>query len=200
MFFEEGHLYHVFNQGNKRQPIFFSRENYLYFLEKVREYIVPHVYVIAWCLMPNHFHLLVYVHDVDFSIDSRSWRSNSQLDKRTLNQSIGLALRSYTRAVNNQRVLTGSLFRQKTKAIDLIKPIGITPSFYNTDSGTLIHVDNPGKEYPQLCFNYIHENPVRANLVDSPDEWEFSSALDYAGKRKGTLINSRIAQDFGLKW
>jgi len=61
MFFEEGNLYHIFNQGNNREKIFFSRDNYIFFLEKIKKYIIPHADIIAWCLMPNHFHLMVYV-------------------------------------------------------------------------------------------------------------------------------------------
>ena len=63
MIFETEHLYHIYNQGNNKQKIFFSRENYLYFLQKINKHIRPHVDVLAWCLMPNHFHLLVYVKD-----------------------------------------------------------------------------------------------------------------------------------------
>jgi putative transposase len=68
MLFEEGHLYHIYNQGNNRQKIFFSRENYLFFLRKIREYMLPHADVLAWCLMPNHFHLMVYVRTVEIEL------------------------------------------------------------------------------------------------------------------------------------
>ncbi len=33
---ESGHLYHIYNQGNNKQQIYFNRENYLFFLKKVR--------------------------------------------------------------------------------------------------------------------------------------------------------------------
>jgi len=35
-----GHHYHVFNRGNNRQDIFFERENYLFFLRKIRQYLL----------------------------------------------------------------------------------------------------------------------------------------------------------------
>ncbi|MFZ4414303.1 MAG: hypothetical protein ACOYOV_14565, partial [Bacteroidales bacterium] len=63
MQFEQGHIYHIYNQGNNKQHIFFKRENYLFFLQKIRKHILPYADVLAWCLMPNHFHLLVYVKD-----------------------------------------------------------------------------------------------------------------------------------------
>jgi putative transposase len=59
MYFEENNLYHIYNRGNNKQTIFFTRENYLYFLNKIKKYISPHCNIIAWCLMPNHFHFLI---------------------------------------------------------------------------------------------------------------------------------------------
>ena len=64
MNFESGNLYHIYNQGNNRQQLFFSRENYLFFLKKIKKHILPHADILAWCLMPNHFHLMIYVKDV----------------------------------------------------------------------------------------------------------------------------------------
>lgn len=58
--FSAGNVYHIYNRGNNRASIFFERENYLYFLEKLRLYFAPEsVRIHAYCLMPNHFHLLV---------------------------------------------------------------------------------------------------------------------------------------------
>jgi len=65
MIFEQGHLYHIYNQGNNRQRIFFSRENYLFFLDKVKKHILPYADILAWCLMPNHFHFMVHVNHLE---------------------------------------------------------------------------------------------------------------------------------------
>ena len=35
-------------------------------------------------------------------------------------------------------------------------------------------------------------------LVREMEEWEFSSARDYAGLRNGTLVNKERANEFGL--
>jgi putative transposase len=58
---EKGYLYHIYNQGNNRRRIFFTRSNYVFFKEKLRTHITPYADIIAWCLLPNHFHLMVYV-------------------------------------------------------------------------------------------------------------------------------------------
>ncbi len=56
-----GEYYHLYNRGNNRERIFYERENYLFFLRQVRRYLVPVLEIIAYCLMPTHYHLLVLV-------------------------------------------------------------------------------------------------------------------------------------------
>jgi putative transposase len=107
-----------------------------------------------------------------------------------------LLLRSYTQAINKQQKRTGKLFREKTKAECINCPNGITPSFYNTSGGTQLPIDNPEKEYPQVCFKYIHRNPVKAGLATDSMDWDFSSARDYAGVRRGSLVNKEIARQY----
>jgi len=201
MQFEKGHLYHIYNQGNNRRKIFFERENYLFFLKKIRTHILPYADVLAWCLMPNHFHLMVVVREVEVRVsgESKGLASSETLAlkrNRTLNQSIGILLRSYTNAINNQEKTSGSLFRKQTKAecIDCINEL--TPSFINEDGITQIHISNPRNQYPQRCFNYIHNNPVKAKMVSKARNYEFSSAMDYFGERDGNLINKEIAAKY----
>lgn len=57
--FHVNQIYHVFNQGNNRQKIFLEHENYLFFLRKVRKYLIPYCDFLCYCLMPNHFHFLI---------------------------------------------------------------------------------------------------------------------------------------------
>ena len=207
MNFERGQLYHIYNQGNNHQDIFFERENYLFFLRKVRTYILPYADIIAWCLMPNHFHFMVLVNEVELGDDisggatqSRTPTTTAKASRTptvtgTLNKSLGIMLASYTRAIQKQENFTGSLFRQKTKAECISCTNGVTPSFYTSEGITRINIKNPELQYPQVCFDYIHQNPVKAGLVKEPIEWEFSSVQDVYGKREGSLVNKhQIAQ------
>jgi len=206
MQFEDGHIYHIYNQGNNRQKIFFDRENYLFFLRKVKTYILPYADIFAWCLMPNHFHFMVLVNEIELDIvegvvaeTHPMTLSHRMSKKRSFNNSIAILLRSYSRAIQKQGLVKGSLFRQKTKAECLTCTDGITPSFYNTSSGTQINITDPEKQYPEMCFHYIHQNPVKAGLVQKATEWEFSSARDYAGLRNGKLANKKVAQQYIIK-
>src|SRR6056297_2676790 len=198
MKFEKGYIYHIYNQGNNRQKIFFNRDNYLFFLKKIQVQITPYSDILAWCLMPNHFHIIVLVNEVSLPLDAltEGFAASETPGSRTLNQSIGIMLRSYTNAINKQKNTSGSLFRNSTKAECLNCPNGITPSFYNTEFTTQIQVDCPERQYSQVCFDYIHQNPVKAGLVKTESAWEFSSAQDYVGIRNGTLVNKAVASEY----
>lgn len=200
MQFEKGYIYHIYNQGNNRQKIFFNRENYLFFLRKVRTYILPYADIISYCLMPNHFHLMVLVHEQTVGVTPTVGVAQSDTDGKTrsINDSIGIMLRSYTNAINKQQKRSGKLFREKTKAECINCPKGISPSFIIKEGITQINIQNPEQQYPQVCFNYIHQNPVKAKMVKQAVDWEFSSARDYAGIRKGKLVNFAIAQEYNL--
>ena len=170
MHFIPERLYHVYNRGNNKNTIFFNRENYLFFLGKVRKHLLLNCYIIAYCLMPDHFHMMIY--------------TKENLIEGKLNKAIAVLLRSYTRAVNIQEKRSGYLFQQKTKA-----------KYISMDylSGGII---KKKEYYPLVCFNYIHQNPLVANLITKMEDWEFSSFRDYLELRKGTLCNKELAYRF----
>lgn len=79
-----GEYYHLYNRGNNRQAIFFERENYLYFLKQFRHFVAAETAdVVAYCLMPNHYHVLVYVREDGLS------KAMQRLRCRTPTQLIG---------------------------------------------------------------------------------------------------------------
>jgi len=95
-----GECYHIYNRGNNYSDIFFERQNYLYFLRQMRKYLVSDVLdIIAYCLMPNHYHLLL--------------RLNADTFSRPMQR---LAL-SYTKAINKRYGRVGSLFQGRFKAL-----------------------------------------------------------------------------------
>jgi REP element-mobilizing transposase RayT len=116
MEFFENELYRIYNRGNNRQPIFFKPDNYLYFLKKVRKFILPQCDILAYCLMPNHFHFLI-------SADSRTVATKLIGDQRRniLSEGVRNLLQTYTKAIHKQNDTTGSLFQQNTKAKYLSK-------------------------------------------------------------------------------
>lgn len=175
------HIYHIYNynQGNNRQKIFLNSSDYLIFLSLYNKLILPYSETLAWCLMPNHFHFMIYT-------DDRCTRLIKQggLTLDPVTNGFRKLLSNYARIFNKNYKRSGSLFRQKTKSICL--------SELQIESKSTITI----KDYYINCFYYIHQNPLRANLVKKPEEWVFSSYLDYAGMRNGKICNKELAEKF----
>ena len=200
MFFEPNHIYHIYNQGNNRQKIFFTRENYLYFLKKIGEHILPFADVLAWCLMPNHFHLIIAVKLHNPGDRVSDFKDNNSPGHYYLkfNNSIATMLSSYTRAINIQQKRSGSLFREGTKAVELGNIEIERMKYQNHNTIGVGITKNLEEEQLQTCFRYIHRNPVEAGLAKQITDWEFSSAQDIVGIRKGSLINRILINELGL--
>ena len=90
--------YHVYNRGNNKERIFFEANNYIYFLNKVKTAFENKIELIAYCLMPNHFHLLAFV------------KEDNALEEAMQKISTG-----YTRAINSAYNRTGHLFQGRFK-------------------------------------------------------------------------------------
>ena len=53
-------FYHVYNRGNRRQRVFRNDDDYMFFCRRLKEYSHRcRVLIHAWCLMPNHYHLIL---------------------------------------------------------------------------------------------------------------------------------------------
>ena len=61
------YCYHVLNRGNARQEVFHKPEDYAAFLRLMAEANErpqgPSMRILAYCLMPNHFHLVLWPRD-----------------------------------------------------------------------------------------------------------------------------------------
>jgi putative transposase len=133
---------HVTSRGNEKKPVFkddTDRQNFLNTLQHVNKRYnwICH----AYCLMTNHYHLLIETPD-----------GNLSLGMRQLN---GV----YTQLFNKLHGRTGHLFQGRYKAILIQK-----------DSHLL-----------EVC-RYVVLNPVRARMVQRPDDWKWSSYPATAGR------------------
>lgn len=91
--------YHIFNRGNNYETLFYKDFNYSYFLKKYIKYLSEHVSTFAYCLLPNHFHLL---------IKTNTDKVSGQLRK---------LFQSYALSINKQENRTGSLFTKPFRRI-----------------------------------------------------------------------------------
>jgi putative transposase len=179
MNFIPDNIYHIYNQGNNKQQIFSSDEDYLIFLKIIKKCISPHAEIIAYCLMPNHFHFLIYADD---RVNTMIKQGGLLID--LLTNGVRKLLSGYARIYNNLHNQAGSLFRQKTK-YNCLSEITIPSNSINTH-----------QDYYFNCFHYIHQNPLRAGLVKRLEDWEYSSFKDYPLLRNGTICNKELASKF----
>jgi putative transposase len=163
--------YHIYNRGNNKQLVFFNHANYLFFIQKIRDQILPVADMIAYCLMPNHFHFII--HSNENSIQERKSFGGKPMQEFTYR--LGILLSSYSQAINKQNNTSGSLFQQKTKAKILIE---------ETEERRISYLEN--------CFFYVHQNPKEAGVVKNLIDWPYSSYLDYTGIRNGSLCNKEL--------
>lgn len=168
MNFEAGKCYHIYNRSFEKTPIFLNQENYNFFIKKLSS-LNSYCSILAYCLMPNHFHLLIYT----FHINEKSTITLSGLE--LLPRKIGTLLSSYTQAFNKQNKRNGSLFQPKTKSKELTK-----------------------KDYPLICFHYIHQNPFKTKLVSRLEDWQFSSFNEYSSNRDGICDRNQAVQILDL--
>lgn len=116
-----GQVYHIFNRGVEKRNVFTNRREYAHFLEAAKYYrqASPRVRfskadndregnlpdnklveVVAYCLMPNHFHFLL-----------------KQTDNNGISTFMRKLINSYTRYFNTRNDRIGSLFQGPFKAI-----------------------------------------------------------------------------------
>ena len=101
--FEAGQYYHVYNRGNNGENIFIEEKNYNYFLEKVKKYILPIADVYAYCLLKNHFHIVLRIKD---KIDL------PEKFKEKIHLPFSNLFNSYSKSINKAYNRTGSLFQE----------------------------------------------------------------------------------------
>jgi putative transposase len=167
--------YHFYNRGNNRQAVFFEADNYLYFLNGVKKYLLPVAHIVAYCLMPTHYHILVRIKQTS-EVSPFVGASEVSVSGKEISRQVSLAMQkfliSYTKAINKRFERVGSLFQGQFQA----KPI--------QTYSHLLH----------LCV-YIHANPVKDGLVPLPEDWIYSNYLEWLGQRDGTLIDREFIQE-----
>ncbi|MBG6109177.1 REP element-mobilizing transposase RayT [Flavobacterium sp. CG_9.10] len=100
---EKDNYYHIYNRGINGTAIFFNEENKNFFLKQLSKYLVDKISMIAYCLMDNHFHLVIKVNE----------------DGEVVTQGFSNFFNSYVKSINKQNDRTGSLFEKHFKRIRL---------------------------------------------------------------------------------
>lgn len=193
---EPGRIYHLFNRTIGKEKLFRSEENYHYFLRRLKDHILPVAQVLAYALLPNHFHLVVQVKTEE---ELKAYFTTSK--KRTVYDNVALSdflmercsnwLNGYAKAYNKAFHRRGALFLDYTRR-----------SLAETDDDITAFI------------YYVHKNAVHHGLTTAIGLWPFDSYaavigdgptnvhrafhLDWFGSRENFI--SFHSQAVNLKW
>lgn len=152
-----GAFFHIIVRGNNRENIFRDGPDYSRYLQKLVYFCRKgDMTLYAYCLMPNHIHLLL------------------EMSKVSLSKVLQRFHTWYTQYFNRRYDRVGHVFQGRYKAIICDKDA-----------------------YLLELVRYIHLNPVRASLVDSPEDYPWSSHRIYLGiERSGRIDPSFVLEQF----
>ncbi len=192
--------YHIFARGNNRENIFVQERNYQHFLKLYARYVDPIAETFAFCLLKNHFHLMVRIKaeeeiaktlkvsfpDNQASLTRRLARKDASANQKTFRVShpkkllgsnyvskrFSDFLNAYAKAINTAYGRTGSLFQHPFRRVRV------------TNERQLWNV-----------IAYIHQNPQKHGFVDDFREWSWSSYGMMLSEKR-----TRLPRDVVLKW
>ena len=171
----EQEFYHIYNRGNNKENIFVQDKNYTYFLKKYDHYLSAYIDTFAYCLLPNHFHLLVRVKPyLQFPLRNKS--SKNLENEERVSEQFRLLFMSYAKAINIQENRVGSLFQKNFKRK---------------------HVNNDSY-FSQLVY-YIHANPQSHGICDDFRTYRHSSYERILTDRASKLFKEEVLNWYGSK-
>lgn len=188
---EYGKFYHIYNRGINGETLFRSNENYEHFLRLYEKYMEVVVDTYAWCLMGNHFHLLVRIKEEDeigfipsknessVNFEPPSGRkATDRVDnnrrKHKPSSQFSHLFNSYAQAFNKQHKRHGSLFESPFKR-----------KYINSD------------QYFQEVVSYIHNNPVHHGFTDNAIDYPWSSYHSAISSKTTKLKRDELLEWFG---
>ncbi|SEP34663.1 hypothetical protein SAMN05444671_1047 [Flavobacterium sp. CF108] len=168
---ESGKYYHIYNRGINSENIFKENRNYEYFLMLYAKHIDPIAETFSWCLLKNHFHLLVKIKTFEEILKNQ----NEYEIKKIIppHQSFGNLFNAYTKAINKGYNRHGALFERpfKRKLID-------------------------NETYLRSVIKYIHYNPVNHGFCEHPIEYPWSSYLTCVSEKPTKLKREKVISLF----
>jgi len=174
---ESGKYYHIYNRGNNGTTLFYEEKNYYYFLDLYAKYTTPVMDTLAYCLMGNHFHVLVKIKS---EAERTQVRKNPSPKSKyiTLNPSrqLGHVFNSYAQAINKRYGRTGSLFEEAFRRKEVTS-----------------------ENYLSQLINYIHKNPVKHGFCQDFKDYPHSSYHSHLSNRQTKLARKDVLDWFGGK-
>ncbi len=186
---QPSHYYHIYNHANGSENLFRTDENFRYFLHKYYYYIHPIADTCCYCLMPNHFHLLVQIKSVEELLKLPNCKLMTLGENATgpifdvrgfktlesfISQQFGNLFNSYTKSFNKMFERKGALFQQNFKR-----------KYINSE------------DYFRKVVLYIHSNPVHHGFVSTMESWHWSSYNSFITDQETQLVKESVIKAFG---
>lgn len=166
----EGQCYHIYNRGVNGEDIFKEKKNYYYFLNQYKFYCADILETLAYCLLKNHFHMLVYVKE-NVEVPKQT---GSGMFKLNASRQLSHFFNSYAQSINKAHNRTGPLFESpfERKLID-------------------------DESYLMTMIYYCHRNPVHHGFVADLTEGEFSSYHSILANDSNLVATAEVLKRFG---
>ena len=170
---ESNQFYHIYNRGINSCNVFYEEKNYLFFLQKYALYLSPYVDTYAYCLLKNHFHILIKVKDkstIETLIQKKNFqKSGLHSVEHVISKQFAKLFSSYTQSFNKVYTRTGSLFEAPFKR-KLIT----------------------SEKYLENAIRYIHQNAQYHGLVKDYKEYRHSSYHSFLSEKASKLANQEV--------
>ena len=191
--------YHIFNHANGFENVFRDDQNYRFFLERYRVYITPIAETYAYCLLPNHFHLVVRIRKrevIEELIRNKKDHSNNLSNnnfpklqnvgkgdiltndeiEKFLSKQFANLFSSYTQSFNKMYKRMGSLFIKNFRREPILD-----------------------KEYFINAILYTHRNPIHHGFYTYYSGWGYSSYCEILEMKSEIVEVEKIIKTFGSK-
>jgi len=161
-----GRYYHVLNRGNNRENIFLEERNYTYFLQLYTKYVSPIADAFAYCLLRNHFHLLIRVkHQESGSSDA------------SIHAAFQSLFGTYAKAINKGYNRTGKLFQEHFARIEVTSDTHFTNLIFYIHFNPQKHgFVNDWRDWPWSSYS--------AFMSGQPTQLQRGEVLDWFGSRE----------------
>ena len=187
--------YHIFNHANGFENIFIEDENYRFFLDKYQQYILPIAETYAYCLLPNHFHLVVRIRRKEVIEEVyRNFKSTNfskfpnfgkvensgkveitdNIIEQFISKQFANLFSCYTQSFNKVNKRRGSLFLKNFRR----EPIENKAYFLN-------------------AVIYTHRNPVHHAFCDRYTDWSYTSFCEIKERNSQMIEVEKLLRMFG---
>lgn len=167
-------FYHIYNRGVNGENIFKESENYSYFLNKYAGLITHVADTYAYCLLKNHFHLLIKTKSEAEILESFSGKAKPA--SILISLQFSHLFNGYAQAINKKYTRTGSLFETPFRRKEITE-----------------------NEYLRQLVFYIHFNAEKHNICADFRKYSFSSYEAFVSNKATKVRTGEVLSWFGDK-